>query len=230
VGLENLAFSYSIEDVKKHGDFLERLIEPTNGFIILDLHNLYCHIHNFSQEYEDIIKLYPLDRVREIHISGGSWENSQLTKRKIRRDTHDNAVPPEVFALLKNTILKCPNLKYVVLEQMGHSLRTSRNKSHFYKDYLTMEAIVAESNRTPYSTPPNSFLPRSPVQTGWPLECDILNYQQTELSNILETSTSYHSAVEKLAISSLAHSDWNIENWDPDMLMTAMHIAQKWKK
>ena len=210
--------------------FWERLIEPTNGFIILDLHNLYCHTYNFSQEYEDIIKLYPLDRVREIHISGGSWENSQLTKRKIRRDTHDNAVPLEVFALLKTTIHKCPNLKYVVLEQISHILRTLRNKSQFHEDYLTMEAIIAEFNRAPHSTPLNSFLPRSPVQTGLPLECDILNYQQTELSNILETSTSYHSTVEKLAISSLAHSDWNIENWDPDMLITAMHIAQKWKK
>ncbi|HOZ80305.1 MAG TPA: DUF692 family protein, partial [Ferruginibacter sp.] len=42
VGLENLAFSYSVEEVQRHGDFLEKLIEPVNGFIILDLHNLYC--------------------------------------------------------------------------------------------------------------------------------------------------------------------------------------------
>src|SRR5437868_6215869 len=39
VGLENLAFSYSLEEVKKHGEFLDQLVQPVNGFIILDLHN-----------------------------------------------------------------------------------------------------------------------------------------------------------------------------------------------
>ena len=48
VGLENLAFSYSLDEVKRHGQFLEELLHPVNGFIILDLHNLYCQIHNFS--------------------------------------------------------------------------------------------------------------------------------------------------------------------------------------
>src|SRR5687767_7258149 len=94
VGLENLAFSYSLDEVKKHGEFLDQLVEPVNGFIILDLHNLYCQSHNFNIEPDDIIRLYPLHRVREIHISGGSWEDSHIIPgKKIRRDTHDDAVP-----------------------------------------------------------------------------------------------------------------------------------------
>ena len=102
VGLENLAFSYALDEVKRHGEFLQKLIEPINGFIILDLHNLYCQIHNFDISFADIIPLYPLERVREIHISGGSWEDSTAqTDRKIRRDTHDNSVPVAVFDLLK---------------------------------------------------------------------------------------------------------------------------------
>ncbi|RYG30393.1 MAG: DUF692 family protein, partial [Chitinophagaceae bacterium] len=48
VGLENLAFSYSPQEVRQHGQFLEELLEPVNGFIILDLHNLYCQLHNFT--------------------------------------------------------------------------------------------------------------------------------------------------------------------------------------
>ena len=112
VGLENLAFSYSLEEVKKHGDFLNQLIEPVNGFIILDLHNLYCQMHNFEVGFKEIISLYPLDRVREIHISGGSWESSAINpEKKIRRDTHDESVPDEVFQLLNWTIEKCPKLK-----------------------------------------------------------------------------------------------------------------------
>ncbi|HEY6899978.1 MAG TPA: DUF692 family multinuclear iron-containing protein, partial [Puia sp.] len=118
VGLENLAFSYSLDEVRQHGEFLDRLLEPVNGFIILDLHNLYCQLENFELDFDELIHLYPLDKVREIHISGGSWEDSGIAPgRRVRRDTHDDTVPADVFQLLERVIDRCPHLKYVVLEQ-----------------------------------------------------------------------------------------------------------------
>ncbi len=39
IGIENLAFSFSADDVREQGDFLSRLIEDIDGFLILDLHN-----------------------------------------------------------------------------------------------------------------------------------------------------------------------------------------------
>lgn len=69
VGLENLAFCCSPEEVKKHGEFLDQLLLLVNGFIILGLHNLYCQSYNFSIPFKDLLSLYPLHRVREIHIS-----------------------------------------------------------------------------------------------------------------------------------------------------------------
>jgi uncharacterized protein len=36
VGIENLAFSFSVDDVKEQGEFLNRLVEDTHGFLILD--------------------------------------------------------------------------------------------------------------------------------------------------------------------------------------------------
>jgi uncharacterized protein (UPF0276 family) len=231
VGLENLAFSYSLDEVKRHGDFLEQLIEAVNGFIILDLHNLYCQVHNFSISFDDIIALYPLDKVREIHISGGSWENSSVdTERKIRRDTHDDAVPSEVFQLLERTIEKCPNLKYVVMEQLGTGLKTAESRKLFYNDFVLMENIVREKNLLPSFNSINSFLPLTPILTGNIIEDENLYRQQLQLSSILETSTSYEDAIHLLNQSSLAHSDWNIESWEPCMIETAMKIAQKWKE
>ncbi|MDQ3290580.1 MAG: DUF692 domain-containing protein, partial [Bacteroidota bacterium] len=231
VGLENLAFSYSLDEVKQHGEFLEQLVEPINGFIILDLHNLYCQIHNFSISYEDIIDLYPLNRVREIHISGGTWQNSTLEPdRKIRRDTHDEAVPEEVFQLLNQTIDKCPNLKYVVLEQLGNALKTEASKKLFYQDFLKLENIARSKNQTLASQLNNSFLPLSPVLPGNIAEDDKLYQQQLQLSLILETAPSLQEAISLLNASDLVHSDWKIENWEPYMLETAMSIAQKWKK
>lgn len=227
VGLENLAFSYSLEEVKRHGDFLEQLLSPVNGFIILDLHNLYCQIHNFSIPFDDIIALYPLNMVREIHISGGSWEDSMIDPpRQIRRDTHDDAVPAEVFHLLENTIAQCPNLKYVVLEQLGNGLTSDESKTSFYHDFLKMQSIAGRFSADGQQT----FIPLLPLLTGDPVEDETLYQQQLELSSILESAASHEAAMNALQTSSLAQSDWEIEHWEPYMVETAIKIAQKWKR
>lgn len=232
VGLENLAFAYSVDDVKRQGDFLHQLLEPVNGFIILDLHNLYCQSQNFDLSEEYLLAMYPLDRVREMHVSGGSWSPSVSTPtRKIRRDTHDDAVPADLFAWLPNAIERCPNLKYVVLEQLGSGLATEEDQRAFVADFLTMDGIVqakngASSNHLPnLFEPPTSLLPNS-----LPPEDAHLYSQQRELSTILETASDYKQAQTRLAASSLAHSAWNVEQWEPAMLETAVAIAQKWQR
>lgn len=230
VGLENLAFSYSLDEVKRHGDFLAQLLEPVNGFIILDLHNLYCQLCNFDITYDQIIALYPLDKVREIHISGGSWDETPAAPgKKIRRDTHDDAVPPEVFQLLEATIGRCPNLRYVVMEQLGNGLQSAESKKTFYDDFLTMESILQKRNDTASSSPTNTFLPLSSMPAALPVESETLYHEQQELSAILETSASYEEVLRRLRQSSLAHGDWQVEHWAPYMVETARKIAWKWK-
>ncbi len=228
VGLENLAFSYSLDEVKRHGEFLDELIRPVNGFIILDLHNFYCQLHNFSLDAETLIRLYPLDRVREIHISGGSWDQTSLEpQRVIRRDTHDDAVPEAVFNLLQQIIPRCPNLKFVVLEQLGSALDTIERQQQFQADFLRLKSIVSVFGQ---SVPTNNFLPELPLGPGPVVaENTLLASQQQELSDILENASDYENAVALLATSNLAHSDWKVEEWSPHMLETAMRIAQKWK-
>ena len=231
VGLENLAFSYSIEEVKKHGSFLEELLEPVNGFIILDLHNLYCQLHNFNLSFEELIKLYPLDKVREIHISGGSWDDSLIEPgKRVRRDTHDDSVPEEVFRLLDLAIDRCPNLKYVVLEQLGNALETYESKTAFYNDFRSMQKIVQEKNQKAAILLTNDFLPLNFSLNKKVAEDEGLHQQQKELSAILEIAGSYEQAMGQLKKSSLAQSDWHVETWKPYMLEAAMRIAQKWKK
>ena len=231
VGLENLAFSYTLEDVKEHGNFLDRLVDSVNGFIILDLHNLYCQMHNFGLHYEDMINFYPLDKVREIHISGGSWDENITAKGgKIRRDTHDESVPQEVFELLKSTIPKCPNLKFVVLEQLGTALESELSRNIFQADFLQMDNIIKKT-RLGSSEFCNDFMPTYPLTVNTvPLEDPLLYNQQLQLSSILENAIDYRDAVELLETSELKNSAWKVENWEPYMLETAMAIAQKWRK
>lgn len=230
VGLENLAFSYSLEEVKKHGTFLSQLIEPVNGFIILDLHNLYCQMHNFNVKYDEIIQLYPLDRVREIHVSGGSWEESTIQPdKKIRRDTHDDSVPKEVFQILDWTIEKCPNLKYVVLEQIGTGLESAESRERFQNDFSEMDEIVCQKNENLSEQVRELFQSTAPFLTKTPLEDQTLYDQQLVLSSILETSKNYFEVQRQLKTSILANSAWEVEKWEPEMIETVFQIVQKWK-
>lgn len=230
VGLENLAFSYSLDEVKIHGDFLEQLVESVNGFIILDLHNIYCQVHNFGIEYEEIMKLYPLDRVREIHISGGSWDETLVGPGKpVRRDTHDESVPEAVFGFLQQSIPKCPNLKFVVMEQMGTALDTPESQAVFQSDFLRMDSIIKHRRRESVEKSTNTFAPISRSASNIPLESPQLYSQQLQLSHILETAGSVDEAKAMLLASDLRNSAWEVEKWEPYMLKTAISIAQKWK-
>ena len=229
VGLENLAFSYSLEEVKKHGDFLDQLVSAVNGFVILDLHNVYCQSHNFKVDLDDIIDYYPLHLVREIHISGGSFEESHIEAgKKIRRDTHDNPVPPEVFYLLRKCIHKCVNLRYVVMEQLSLGLDTEEKRVSFRDDFIKMKSIVNEESNT-VSKPQNDFLPKNPGALESPIEDKLLSAEQSALSKILETASSYAHAQQLLRSSILSNTAWQTEKWEPHMLETAIAIAQKWK-
>ncbi|QRR00901.1 multinuclear nonheme iron-dependent oxidase [Dyadobacter sandarakinus] len=230
VGLENLAFSYSLEEVRKHGDFLGRLVESVNGFIILDLHNVYCQVHNFNIPFDMLIELYPLDRVREIHISGGSWDETLAGPGKpVRRDTHDDYVPEVVFDFLNKAIPKCPNLKYVVLEQMGTALSTPADQLAFQSDFLRMDNIVKSWAPKMLQSPADTFAPIPGIASATPLEDPELHGQQMQLSRILETAGNAGEARSMLLSSSLHNTAWEVENWAPYMLETAISIAQKWK-
>jgi uncharacterized protein (UPF0276 family) len=230
VGLENLAFSYSLDEVRKHGTFLDQLVESVNGFIILDLHNIYCQVHNFDIAFDEIIKLYPLDKVREIHISGGSWEDTQIiTGKPVRRDTHDESVPEVVFEFLSKAIPECPNLKFAVLEQLGTALDTRASQAAFQSDFLRMDSIIKSSAPDSLQRPTHTFAPLTGCAKAIPLEDPDLHRQQVQLSHILETAVSVSEARTMLLSSDLHNTAWEVENWAPYMLETAMAIAQKWK-
>ncbi len=228
VGLENLAFSYSLEAVKEQGKFLQALLQPVNGFIILDLHNIYCQLHNFGLAFDELMALYPLELVREIHISGGSWQPfPESTIKKVRRDTHDHAVPNEVFDLLEQVLPKCPNLQYVVLEQMGFSLKTKSQQAQLREDFRTMAAILQNHKISP---PQNQFeLPAQHSLSSNPLVTPALHAQQLELSHILAEALDATDARKQLDKSQLAATDWEHSKWPDHMLQTAIDIAKKWK-
>jgi uncharacterized protein (UPF0276 family) len=120
IGLENLAFAFGPQDVRDQGPFLNELLRPIDGFLLLDLHNIYCQMCNFDAPVDKLLSSYPLDLVRELHVSGGSWSDSSIANTApIRRDTHDGPVPAEVFDLVRWALDHCPHVEAVILERLG---------------------------------------------------------------------------------------------------------------
>lgn len=77
---------------------------------LLDLHNLYCNAVNHDFDPYDALDRLALDRVTEIHIAGGSWQQGFLM------DAHDNIVPHQVWDLLEYTLPRAPRVAGVVYE------------------------------------------------------------------------------------------------------------------
>lgn len=143
VGLENLAFAFSMDDVKRQGEFIDRLISAVDGFLVLDVHNLYCQVANFDVPITELLKSYPLTKVREMHLSGGSWTESESRKRfAVRRDTHDDNVPQEVFNFAALGLTMCPNLEFVILERLGWTMLDDESQVGFREDFETVAEIV----------------------------------------------------------------------------------------
>lgn len=143
IGLENLAFAFGTDDVRGQGDFLEELLAPTDGFLLLDLHNVYCQSCNFGCDARELMQSYPLHRVRELHVSGGSWSESQAQPDAglIRRDTHDESVPNELFAMVEMALEMCPGVQAVIFERLGSTLQPQDCES-FQADFRRLRSAV----------------------------------------------------------------------------------------
>jgi uncharacterized protein len=143
VGLENLAFAFGMEDVKRQGEFIDQLTSDVDGFLLLDLHNIYCQIENFRVSELELLNSYPLSKVREIHISGGSWSPSESGRRMaVRRDSHDDKVPQEVFNLATLALKLCPHIEFVILERLGNTMPEPEAQQEYRDDFDTMREIL----------------------------------------------------------------------------------------
>jgi uncharacterized protein len=147
VGLENLAFAFGLEDVRRQGEFLDALLEPVGGFLLLDLHNLYCQSENFGIEPGALMGSYPLARVKELHVSGGSWSEAVGGAGKVRRDTHDGEVPERVFEMLGMALERCPGVEAVILERLGGTIGSEEAAAGFRRDFMRMREIVKGGGR-----------------------------------------------------------------------------------
>lgn len=146
VGLENLALAFSADDARRQGELIDRMLAPVDGFLLLDVHNLHCQIVNFGLDPSEHLARFPLERVREIHVSGGRMHATHAEPdRPFRRDTHDDDVPEPVFALLEEALARCPRVEVVILERLGRTLPTPEAGARLRADFGRVRSAVNAS-------------------------------------------------------------------------------------
>ena len=139
VGLENLAMALSPEDVTSQPSMIREVLERVDGYLVFDLHNVWCQAVNFGHDPVALLKRYPLERARVLHVSGGSW--SSHGKTSLRRDTHDARVPEAVFQLVPEALERCPSAEVVILEQLGPTLADPALREGYRTDFLRLREV-----------------------------------------------------------------------------------------
>ncbi len=120
VGLENSAFYYALGDPLDEPAFLAAALDGPRAHLLLDLHNLVVNADNLGFDADAWLARAPLEKVIEIHVSGGDVSEPAWLPdgRTLRLDSHDRAVPEEVWRRLAEVRPRCPNLRAVTLERM----------------------------------------------------------------------------------------------------------------
>lgn len=229
IGLENLAFAFSADQVLEQGSFLEQLLAPVAGFLVLDLHNIWCQAHNFGVDAHQLIAGYPLHLVREIHVSGGSWSTVSSSEKPVRRDTHDESLPEEVLRLLADTLPLCPYVEAVIFERLGNSLKPENEGLQFVRDFRAIKHTVqcaTDSGR--YA--PNRDARKLPekLTSGKPVSDGVLHEAQRALISILSQQASSREIAALLRTHPLLKDAWQTGTWTEEMIETAIHLLQKW--
>lgn len=146
-GCENSAFYYALGDPLAEPEFLRDALSHERSHLLLDLHNVWTNSTNLGFDAWSYVERLPLDKVIEIHVSGGvdsdpAWLPSGA---KVRLDSHDAAVPEEVWALLERVLPLVPNLRGVTLERMEGTVEP--NDVAILREELRRVRVLTEGRR-----------------------------------------------------------------------------------
>lgn len=120
VGFENSAFLFLLGPWLEEPAFIASILRAPRTHLVLDLHNVHTMAQNLGADPREYLRGLDLARVIEIHLSGGSWSEPHWLPSGdvLRLDSHDDAVPEEVWQLYEEVLPGCANLRGVTLERM----------------------------------------------------------------------------------------------------------------
>lgn len=99
--LENASSYVTFCDAEMtEGEFLARVSEDADCFLLLDVNNVYVSSRNHGFDPVAYLDALPGDRVRQIHLAGHTDYGNHVI------DTHDAAIVPDVWALYRHAVAR----------------------------------------------------------------------------------------------------------------------------
>lgn len=120
VAVENTAHYFYYGDAIEEAALIAGVLELPGAHLLLDLHNLWMNSETFGFDPREFLARLDLDRVIEIHVAGGGLSDPGWlpSRRQVRLDSHESAVPEPVWALLGEVAPRCGGLRGITLERM----------------------------------------------------------------------------------------------------------------
>jgi len=128
------------------GEFVARIAEESDTYILLDLHNLMANELNGRQRVKDFVQQLPPERIIEIHLAGGFFFNDYYL------DAHSGISSAELLSLTHSIIGNLPCLKAIVFEMRPDEFKDSLSEHHIKQQLLEMKRLWDHRNTTPRSS------------------------------------------------------------------------------
>ena len=147
---------------------LDRALLPSRTWIVLDLHNVACMASWSGFDADAWIGRLPLDRVIEVHVSGGSVSDSSWAHGRPTRwlDSHDTHVLPVVWELLDRWARRLPHLRAITLERREGTLQPW-DVAGLDADLERLRTVAAGLRPTRPEAPPLSPALPTPPPGAW---------------------------------------------------------------
>lgn len=219
VGIENLALALSPLNALAQSIMITRVLDAIDGVLLLDLHNAWCQAINFGFDPKELIARYPLDRVRQLHVAGGSWSSS-LFGAPFRRDTHDALAPDEVFDLVAWTIPRCPALDAVILERLPTALD---DHAAWRREWQRLAEVVRGAAKQPLVEPAPAIVTPLPDDHD---AGDVERFQNAMYAALRAGGDprDVHAALRAKA----GPFAEQVSRWEPRAIEVAIALAAKW--
>lgn len=151
VGLENTALYFTHGDPNDEPSFINTCLGGEHH-LLLDLHNLHTMAINFGLDPDRYLAALDLDRVIQIHLSGGTTTDpAWFPAPELRLDSHDDHVPEPVWQLFERVLPRCPGLRAVIVERMEDSL--APGDEHHLRDELRRARSLTAQHHRPATIP-----------------------------------------------------------------------------
>jgi uncharacterized protein (UPF0276 family) len=219
VGLEVLALALSPLNALAQSIMITRVLDAIDGVLLLDLHNLWCQAINFRFDPKELIARYPLDRVRQLHVAGGTWSDSAFGA-PFRRDTHDALAPDEVFELVAWVIPRCPTLEVVILERLPSALDDA---DAWRDEWRRLAMVVRDAAQQPLVEPAPAIITPLPDDHGVD---DVRAFQGAMYATLLAGGEP--RAVHASLLARAGPFAEQVARWEPRAIEVAIELADKW--